>query len=102
MIFSEELFTEFLEVTKRPKLKKYFKAKDLSALLDLMNSFSELIEVHSNVDLCKDKKDNFLLNLAIDSNANFLVTGDKDLLELEKVKKTKIVTMSDLLERLEK
>ncbi len=102
LIFSEELFTEFIEVTKRPKLKKYFKAKDLSTLLDLMNSFSEMIEIHSNVDLCRDKKDNFLLNLAIDSNANFLVTGDKDLLELEKIKKTKIVTISDLIESLKK
>lgn len=102
LLFSEQLFAEFIEVSKRPKLKKYFKTKDISALLTLMNSFSEMVEVKSNVDLCRDKKDNFILNLAIDSNANFLVTGDKDLLELKKVNKTKIITFTDLALELDK
>ena len=45
-----------------------------------------------------DPKDNFLLNLAVDSKADFLLTGDKDLLVLGKVGDTKIMTISDFLE----
>lgn len=36
------------------------------------------------------------MNLAIDSETHYLVTGDKDLLELEKVHETKILTIMDL------
>jgi predicted nucleic acid-binding protein len=42
-------------------------------------------------------KDNFLLSLAKDSNSNYLLSGDKDLLEIQKLGKTKIITMSEFL-----
>ncbi|MFN8431438.1 MAG: putative toxin-antitoxin system toxin component, PIN family [Spirosomataceae bacterium] len=42
-------------------------------------------------------KDNFLLSLAVDSMADYLITGDKDLLELVNINKTKILTMSQFL-----
>jgi len=45
--------------------------------------------------LCRDDKDNFLLALAKDSNADFLITGDKDLLILKKFEDTSIVTIAD-------
>jgi predicted nucleic acid-binding protein len=48
--------------------------------------------------LCRDPKDNFLLNLAIDSKADYLVTGDDDLLILDRVENTKIIKMKDFLE----
>jgi len=38
-------------------------------------------------------KDDFLLALAKSSNADFLVTGDRDLLVLENYGKTKIITI---------
>jgi predicted nucleic acid-binding protein len=40
------------------------------------------------------------LNLAIDSNADFLVTGDKDLLEIKSIQKTKILTIRELMDEL--
>jgi predicted nucleic acid-binding protein len=40
------------------------------------------------------------LNLAIDSEADYLVTGDKDLLIIKKVLKTKILTITELLKEL--
>jgi predicted nucleic acid-binding protein len=43
-------------------------------------------------------KDNFLLALAKDGKAHYLLTGDKDLLDLEKFGKTRIVTISHFLE----
>ena len=64
--------------------------------MKIIGRFGMLIRVSSETDLCRDKKDNFLLNLAIDSNADYLVTGDLDLLELEKIKKTKIITIQEL------
>ncbi len=96
LIFSEELFSEFISVAERPKFKKFFAETDVKHLMKIIGRFGILIRVSSETDLCRDKKDNFLLNLAIDSNADYLVTGDLDLLELEKIKKTKIITIQEL------
>ena len=98
LIFSNELLEEFIEVVKRPKIKKYFAKKDVEELLDTFDQFADLINVTSQLDLCRDEKDNFLLNLSVDGNADYLVTGDKDLLILEKIKKTKILTYREFIE----
>ncbi|TXT58220.1 MAG: hypothetical protein BAJALOKI3v1_1390003 [Promethearchaeota archaeon] len=36
------------------------------------------------------------MNLAIDSNADYLVTGDEDLLEIKNIQETKILTIREL------
>lgn len=99
LIFSSELLEEFLEVSNRPKFKKFFKKSDIEALLSQIDSFGELIKVKSEVDKCRDTKDNFLLNLSIDGKADFLVTGDTDLLVLGKLNKTQIVSWSDFISK---
>ncbi len=100
LIFSRELLDEFLTVAKRPKFGKYFSESNVTALLRLFDRYGKLIEVSSNIQKCRDYKDNFLLNLAIDSKADFLVTGDEDLLVLKKIEKTKIVFWTDFLDEL--
>ncbi len=98
LIFSHELLEEFLEVAKRPKFKKFFSEKDVEKLLDVFDQFAELVDVSSTVDICRDEKDNFLLNLSIDGKADYLITGDKDLLVLKNIERTKIVTYRKMIE----
>jgi predicted nucleic acid-binding protein len=45
----------------------------------------------------RDAKDNYLLALAKDSQADFLITGDQDLLILQQFGITKIVTYQQFL-----
>ena len=97
LLFSEELLSEFLQVVSRQKFKKYFSEKDVTNLINNLYKFADLIEVHSHVNVCRDKKDNFLLALCTDSKADFLITGDEDLLVLKKFKKTSILKFSDYL-----
>ncbi|MCE6988037.1 putative toxin-antitoxin system toxin component, PIN family [Dyadobacter sp. CY323] len=97
MIFSNELLEEFLCVVKRPKFRRYFAQSDVEGVLETIDEFAEFIVVRTRSDICRDSKDNFLLSLAIDSNADFLLTGDKDLLELEQFQQTKIKTITDFL-----
>ena len=100
LIFSKELIQEFLTVATRPKFQKYFTDQDIQKLLRSFDNFAIIIETTSNIEICRDFKDNFLLNLAIDSKADFLVTRDSDLLELKKIEKTKILTIKELTERI--
>lgn len=96
LIFSEELIGEFVEVANRPKFRKLFTSEDVAELLSVIDHHSEIVTVHSLVDICRDPKDNFLLALAKDSRADYLVTGDQDLLILKIFEGTKIVTITDL------
>ena len=100
LVFSEELFSEFISIAERPKFKKYFSNCDVDKLIQTIDKYGILIKVTSEIKLCRDIKDNFLLNLAADSNADFLVTGDKDLLEIKIFKKTKILTIRELIDEL--
>jgi hypothetical protein len=97
LLFSTELINEFLTVANRPKFRKFFSKTDLEALINLLYDFGEIIQVKSNILLCRDAKDNFLLNLAIDGKADFLITGDKDLLDLKSISNTKILTIRQFL-----
>lgn len=99
LVFSNELFTEFIAVTQRPKFKKFFTPKDLNKLIKFIEIYGVLYPVSSNVEKCRDRKDNFLLNLAIDSSADFLLTGDRDLLDIATIGKTKIVTITDFMNK---
>lgn len=97
LIFSSELFDEFLEVINRPKFSKLFSQKDLIALLEVIEEYADFMEVKSNINVCRDHKDNFLLSLAKDAKADFLITGDNDLLVLSPFETTKIITINDFI-----
>ncbi|MBS3772081.1 MAG: putative toxin-antitoxin system toxin component, PIN family [Bacteroidales bacterium] len=96
LIFYEELIQEFLTVATRPKFQKFFTDDDIQNIIQTFDQYGILIKVTTEVNICRDFKDNFLLNLAIDSNADYLVTGDEDLLEINNIQETKILTIREL------
>jgi uncharacterized protein len=98
LLFSTELISEIQETIKKPKLKKYFETNALEAMLSTFEPFIDLIKVESSVTVCRDPKDNFLLALAKDGSADYILTGDKDLLALVKFGKTKIKTISAFID----
>ena len=98
LIFSQELLEEFLEVVKRPKFRRYFAQTDIEELLETIDEYGEFIVVKSKIEICRDAKDNFLLSLAVDGKADFLLTGDQDLLMIEKIGNTNIKTISSFFE----
>ena len=63
LIFSDELISEFVEVVNRPKFEKYFSKNDIDKILDYFDQYGKLIKVKSDIKICRDEKDNFLLNL---------------------------------------
>lgn len=99
LLFSQELLDEFIEVARRPKFKKYFSLADLEELIIHIRAKAEFITVTSLVELCQDSKDNFLLSLALDGKATHVLTGDKDLLVLGQLGKTKILSISEFTTR---
>ena len=65
-----------------------------------LNLFLQMIEVEGSVSVCRNTEDDFLLALAKDGKADYLITGDRDLLILEKFGKTKIKTFVVFLDEM--
>jgi predicted nucleic acid-binding protein len=52
---------------------------------------STLVEVFETIRVCRDPKDNMLLELAVSGKADVIVTGDTDLLVLNPFKNIAIL-----------
>ncbi len=98
IIASQELENEVFEVIHRPVLAKYFAQTSLAEFKEIFAKATVKQKVKSKVDVCRDPDDNYLLALALDGKADFLVTGDKDLLDIGTFQGTRIVRMAELLE----
>lgn len=95
IVLSEQLLLELQTVTNRPKLKKYFRKQKVDELISFLRIIGRIYDPPLKTQISRDQKDNFLLDLAGIAKADFLVTGDKDLLVLNPFKRTRIVTPTD-------
>lgn len=96
-----ELLDELMEVASRPKLKRYILQEDILQLLQVIELYCLEVVLHKKaVSEIRDAKDLYLLSLADEVEADYLLTGDKDLLVLGRHGKTAIFTLSDFLTRL--
>ncbi len=95
IITCSEQLHELSEVFKKPKIKKYFADEQIIEFFELLDESSEIIAITTVSNICRDSKDNYLVSLAIDSNADYLISGDKDLLVLNKIGETNVIKFTD-------
>ncbi|MEM7107980.1 MAG: putative toxin-antitoxin system toxin component, PIN family [Bacteroidota bacterium] len=100
LVLSKQLLTELTEVTSRKKFRRYFDEQKVNELLKLMDILGTNYEIAEYPNICRDPKDNFLLGLIRVSRADFLITGDQDLLELNPFEGTEIIEANQLLEKI--
>ena len=84
------------------KFHRYFSIPEAEKFIELLKQVSEIINPLPSVAICRDPKDNFLLDLAKHSKADYLIAGDNDLLILENFENTKIITLNQFLKVLSK
>jgi uncharacterized protein len=97
---SNEAFKEINEIlfgTKAQKLLTNFSNHKTQNFLDKISLESEFVEPKSKVNICRDPKDNIFLELAKESKAEYLVTGDSDLLVIREFESCKILKPSDFV-----
>ena len=92
IITTAQLLKEIKDVTSRDRLKKYFPQESVAELLNLLEIITENVEIEPTHLISRDPKDNFLLDLIDFSKADYLVTGDKDLLVHSPFKSATILT----------
>ena len=88
---SREMMKEFDDVVSRPKIKKRIGETDPAIFRREYLLSTIFVRPKSNVTVCADPDDNMLLECAQEAGADYLVTGDDDLLRLGCFRKTQIV-----------
>lgn len=66
----------------KPKFDTYLSVQIRNVIIEDFFQLLSFYEPISKIQICRDPKDNKFLELAEISNAKFLISGDKDLLEL--------------------
>lgn len=90
LLTSEPLLAELRRVLAYPKLAKVI--DDAERLVDLVAEGGEIVQTSSVLAVVDDESDNRVLEAAVDGDADFIVSGDDDLLGLSSFQGIPIVT----------
>lgn len=98
VLASAETLGELARVLDRRKMRRYLDADEATAFMATYSQKIVPIAVVSTGSRSRDADDDAFVNLAIDGAADWLVTGDRDLLVLDSIERTRIVTPAAFLE----
>lgn len=100
IVQSEETYQELTERIYKSKFDKYISDENRQRFLNVIKNNSQFIQVKSQITICRDPDDNKFLELIADANAEFLLTGDRDLLTLKSLTEyqASIVSLGEFLE----
>lgn len=98
LLASRDTLEEFATVLLRPKFDKYAEFALRAEFLIRYRRIVEMITIDDPVRACRDPKDDKFLSLAVNGEADQLISGDKDLLELDPFRRTRILTPAAWLE----
>ena len=85
-------------VLGRDKLDRYVVRDERDRFLGALVRESELVDIAEHVEVCRDPKDDRILELAVNGGAAAIVTGDSDLLVLDPFRGVRIVIPAAFLE----
>lgn len=88
---------ELEEVLSRKKFEKYFSMEERIQFVARFFADAEIIEIKEKITACRDRKDDKFLELAVNGKADYIITGDQDLLVLHPFQNIVIISVSDYL-----
>ena len=105
VLLSLDLLEELNEVLGRKKFNKYVTNEEKEEFLEALVERAVLIEVIENIQECRDPKDDKVLELALNGETQYIVTGDpegicfagRDLLVLNPFRNVRVMTVEDFL-----
>jgi putative PIN family toxin of toxin-antitoxin system len=92
ILHSESTLIELREVLNRRKFDKYLEIEERQKFLIKFVDISRRILIRETISICRDAKDNKFLELAVNGDVQFIITGDQDLLVLTPFRGIKIIT----------
>ena len=99
-ITSPPLLAEVERVLRRPHIRRVVRDERIAKFLRDIQELATIVDPNDRLDVSRDADDNRVLEAAIAGNANYIVTGDRDLLELRSYSGIRIVTPADFVKLL--
>jgi putative PIN family toxin of toxin-antitoxin system len=94
----DKLVEEIQNISTKQKIRKYTSINDIKDISIIINKFCKYAIIRRTaISPVRDIKDLYLLSLADTVQADYIITGDKDLLTLKVHNQTKIVTYNDFV-----
>ncbi len=91
-----ELLQEIADVACRDKIRKRVSEEELRQLFKIIDAYCYYEEISTKVVTgVRDPKDLYLLSFAQEITADYIVSGDKDLTDLECYQQTKILKLTE-------
>ena len=97
VLMSRALSDELGAVLLRPRFDRYATRERREEFLRNVMLHAEPVEVTEPVRACRDPEDDKILELAINGNADYIVTGDDDLLAMNPFRRVAIVSPAEFL-----
>jgi uncharacterized protein len=92
LLVSDATMTELADVLARPKFNAYVSLEDRQQFFRLLGRIAEMVPVVHTIRACRDPRDDKFLELAVNGEADLIVTGDEDLLALDPFRGIPIIT----------
>jgi len=83
LLVSAATTEELAAVLSRAKFDPYLSVADRQEFIRLLGRIAEMVPIIRMVRACRDPGDDKFLEVAVNGQANLVVTGDRDLLELD-------------------
>jgi putative PIN family toxin of toxin-antitoxin system len=102
MVTAPELLAELDRVLTYPKLQRYYTDEERTRFVALVMALGEVVDLPETIPrICRDPDDDRLIACAVVGEADVIVSGDNDLLALERVGDIPILTAAQFLAMLE-
>jgi putative PIN family toxin of toxin-antitoxin system len=102
LVTAPEMLEELDRVLTYAKLQRYYTDEERTRLVALVMALSEIVDLPESIPrICRDPDDDRLIACAIVGEADVIISGDNDLLALERVGDIPILTAMQFLEMLE-
>ena len=98
ILVSESVINELDDVLRRPRLNRYIHENERIQFLMTLLREARLVQVTETVSDCRDPKDNKYLDLALQGGAAYIITGDRDLLDLHPWRGLSVLTPRQFLD----
>jgi putative PIN family toxin of toxin-antitoxin system len=91
-LVSDETLAELADVLARPRFDRWVTLAERQAFIRLLGGVARKVRVVHRVQACRDPRDDKFLHVALNGQAQAIVTGDRDLLVLDPFHGVRIVT----------
>jgi putative PIN family toxin of toxin-antitoxin system len=97
ILLSVPLAEEVNRILYQPKFDRYITYEQREEFIAALVEASRLVDIADSISVCRDPKDNMVLELAVSGEADVIVTGDTDLLVLNPFRNVLILNPRDFL-----